>query len=530
MEVVTKQLASSRRVRTLAVFLACLLLYTLTDYGGIRSPDNEVVFRAAMSFAARCGLDVEQQITDWDGFGVARARDGREYPVFGPAESIALAPFVLAGRAILASGWSPPVAPQPSLYVADGLFVALYRAPMRNPVPHALRLLCSLYNVLIGALCVVVFLRLARRLSDSEGGALVATAFFAFGSPLWPYAGTFFSEPLALLFVLLSTDELVGLGSAERYGTRRTRLQAGIAGICLGIAVSAHITAALFTPFLAALPVLSASRRERPAALRTTAVYIAGTGLVLVLLGMYNFGRFGSPFETGRGVDPEAAAAFGYGSFVSPWPGIYGLLLGAGKGLPLFSPAILLGLLCWPAFHRRHRGLSLTLVGAAFARLLFVAMRSDWHGGFCLGPRYLLLLVPFLLLPIGVATGERIRRGDRRAVLLIGAALVLCAAQQAYFCMGEIFTFLHTVKNQAEREGLNILANDRIYLEWRWSPLFGLLTGQRGPYILKGVHLGNTSLWLLLSGTLGAALLAGTGAMLKRGADPIRPRSGVSPP
>jgi hypothetical protein len=524
----TQSFATPARVGTTVVFLACLLLYGLTAYGGIRSPDNEIVFRAAASFAERLRLDVGQQLADWDGFGVARARDGRDYPIFGPGESIALAPFVLAGRAALASGWSTAAPPPPSFYVADGLFIALYGAPMRNPAPHTLRLICSLYNVLVGALCAVVFLRLARRLCGSEGGALVATAFFAFASLLWPYAGTFFSEPLALLFVLLSTDGLVRLGSGDGRGFGSPAVVAGIAGVCLGVAVSTHLTAALYIPFLAALPTLSAGRRERPAALRKTGIYLAGLGVTLALLGMYNYGRFGDPFQTGRSVDPEAAAAFGYGSFVAPWPGLYGLILGPGKGLLLFSPAVLLGLLCWPAFHRKHRALSLVLAAAGLARLLFVAMRSDWHGGFCLGPRYLLLLVPFLLLPIAVTTGELLQKGNRRVVLLIGVVLALCAAQQAYFCVGEIFSFLHRVKFQAERAGLDIFTNDRIYLEWRWSPLFGLLKGHRGPFLLRGVPLSNTSLWLGLSALLGAPLLAGMWAMLRqaRSGDALR---GVPP-
>ena len=71
-----------------------------------------------------------------------------------------------------------------------------------------------------------------------------------------------------------------------------------------------------------------------------------------------------------------------------------------GKGLLFFCPIILLGLFAVPALLRRHRVLCLTLVSAVLGRLVIVASRSDWHGGFGPGPRYLLLIIPLLLVPL----------------------------------------------------------------------------------------------------------------------------------
>jgi hypothetical protein len=496
-------------------FFACLVLFTLTTYGGIRSPDNEVVFRAAQSFADRLHLDVEGSLDDWDGFGVARGRDGAQYPIFGPVQSIALAPFVLVGRAIVA-GWSGDPALPPSLYVGGGLFTALYGTPLRDRPAHALRLVCASFNVVVGALCVVVFFLVLGRLTGSRLGALIGATFFAAGSLLWPYTGTYFSEPLAMLFVLLSFHWLAGLLTAGNEAAPPSPLSAGRAGLALGLGVATHLSAALFIPFFAAIPWLTRHRRDRAGALRLGLGYLAGVSVVLALLGVYNWSRFGNPFETGRTAVPGAADLFGYGVFTAPWPGIYGLLLGPGKGLFLFSPAVILGLISWPALHRRFPVLSWTLGGAFVARWLFIATRSDWHGGFSLGPRYMLMIVPFLLLPIGVAIDERIQRGDRGFIPWLAAALILCVAQQAAFCTGEIFTFLHTAKHQAERAGIDVFAGDRLYLDWQWSPLFRLLNGRRGPFLLTGVGLGNLQLWSILSATLAAPVVAGAVALLRR--------------
>jgi len=503
------------------IFFAGIALFTLTTYGGIRSPDNEVVFRAAQSFADRFRLDVGGSLDDWDGFGVARARDGAQYPIFGPAQSIALAPFVLAGRAV-ATAWSGGPALNPSLYVGRGLFNALYGAPLHDRPAHVLRLVCASFNVVVGALGAVVFFLILWQLTGALAGPLAGTAFFAAGSLFWPYTGTYFSEPLAMLFVLLSFHGLARIVTRGDREAPPSPRRAARAGLALGLGVATHLTAALFIPFFAAIPWLQFHRRDRSGARHAVFGYLGGVAVVLALLGAYNLSRFGNPLETGRTAVPGAADVFGYGIFTAPWPGIYGLLLGAGKGLFLFSPAVVIGLICWPALHRRFPVLSWTLGGAAVARWLFIATRSDWHGGFCLGPRYLLMIVPFLLLPIGVAIDDWIRRGDRRFVPWLAAALILCVAQQAAFCTGEIFTFLHNLKVQAERARIDVFAGDRLYLDRMWSPLFRLLDGRRGPFLLKGVGWSNSQLWLVLSVVLAAPVIAGAVA-LRRRIGPSRP-------
>ena len=43
------------------------------------------------------------------------------------------------------------------------------------------------------------------------------------------------------------------------------------------------------------------------------------------------------------------------------------------------------------------------MFAAAIFRYAFIAARSDWHGGFSVGPRYLMMVIPFLLLPLATA-------------------------------------------------------------------------------------------------------------------------------
>jgi hypothetical protein len=72
--------------------------------------------------------------------------------------------------------------------------------------------------------------------------------------------------------------------------------------------------------------------------------------------------------------------------------------------------------------------------------------------------------------------------------------------------MGDIFGFLHLVKLRALEVGINVFADDAIWLDWRWAPLLHLHHGPRGPWLLQGIPLSNLALTGLITATLAAAL------------------------
>ncbi|UCD57421.1 MAG: hypothetical protein JSV16_16730, partial [Candidatus Hydrogenedentota bacterium] len=237
--------------------------------------------------------------------------------------------------------------------------------------------------------------------------------------------------------------------------------------------------------------------------------FVSGFMLVCLLLGYYNFYRFGSFLETGRTVSLADRMIFRYGCFVPPWKGLYGLLLSPSKGILLFCPAIILGILSWRSFHSRHPVLSYTLAGAVLFRITFIASRSDWHGGFCLGPRYLLMLVPFLLIPVGFWLQEQLHGNKRTGVGLFIFGSLICISQQIYFSIGEIFSYNHIIKWGCQQAGIPLFDDKQVYMSWSLSPLFHLLTFKRGPYLLQGIEATNMALWIIA--TIGMWTVLGIG-------------------
>ena len=505
---VTRGASPGSRRAPLRVFLLAALVYAIFAYGGVRSPDSEVAFRTAEALALRGEPGVDRPLETWPTFaGFQRGRDGRFYSVFGPAEPYAMSPFLPIATRINETGWYRALGEHVPIshYVGKSMMAIQTRTPPVDFAPHALRLLMSPFNVVVSALGAAVFFLLARALSGSPRGAGYATLAFAFGSLALPYSGTFCNEPLTTLFVLLCAWFLVdpAFGAAPDDRSRRTGIFG--AGLFAGLAVASHITSVLFLPFLGLFvlsPMLGKKRALR-SVVADAACLVAGAALIGSLMALYNHARFGSFLETGRSTGSMHTDEI---QFVGPWHGLHYLLTSAGKGMLWHRPEVLLGLLAWPAFHRRHRAFSFMTGAALVFRVLFLAS-FFWKCGFCLGPRYLVSAAPLLLLPIATWAARLVETRDHRRLAALAVALVACTAQQLFFALGEPFIFQHRVRNAYVMQRINPFHDDAMFLDWHHTPVLSLLEGDRGPFLLKFVPLGNYALWAACS-ALAAAFVA----------------------
>jgi hypothetical protein len=446
---------------------------------------------------------------------VSAGRRGEALFDFRALQPLACVPFLAIADGVAATGWFERFSPPRSHYVDGGIPALLRGMPPSDVRAHARRSTVSwLFNSLVGAACVLVFFRALLFLTHVRRTAVLLTAVYGAATLAWPYSGTFLSEPLATLLVLVSFVLVLRVIQAPDDSRSPPHGMAAVwAGTALGLAVAAHLTAILFLPFW--LLIVSGLKPGRATA-RRLMQFAAGVLPWLVLLAIYNRLRFGSYLETGRGVGTNR---FGYGVFQAPWRGLYGLTISPGKGLLLFCPAMLIGLVGWRSFHRRHRVLSSGLASALGVRLLFMATRSDWHGGFCLGPRYLVMAVPFLLLPAAPWLDELFLAGRWRALGAVIVFATFCSLEQLMFAVGEVFSYLHLAKLGAVVRNVDPFAGDAIYLRWEYSPLLDLLDGMRGPFVLKSLPLSNHALWLCGAVVLSMGWMALT-RWLRRSATP----------
>ena len=116
---------------------------------------------------------------------------------------------------------------------------------------------------------------------------------------------------------------------------------------------------------------------------------------VLMLIMIYNYLRFGGPLETGY----EKIS----GRFLL---GFFGILFSPGKSLFLFNPLTLFGCLAFMFFLREQRKTALLFGWLVVSHLVLFSFWHSWQGGMSWGPRLMLVVLPYLILPIGFLLRE----------------------------------------------------------------------------------------------------------------------------
>ncbi len=173
-----------------------------------------------------------------------------------------------------------------------------------------------------------------------------------------------------------------------------------------------------------------------------------------------------------------------------------------------FSPLSLLGVAVWSRLVKHERLVGWTLLSALLFWLVFVAARTDWHGGFSPGPRLMVATTPFFLLPLAAWSKDSLHVHGRRTLWVLAVVLVLTTALQLYLSTGEIFSYYHTVRDSAAQRGIDVFQGEALYRDPGLSPLGHLLNGLRGPWALKWLPMSNRSVWLLMTGLFAALALS----------------------
>ena len=311
-----------------------------------------------------------------------RGRDGRYYSPFGIAQSVWNIPFYVAGRAM-----------------SSRVGLAAGRA---DTIPKAAVALATVPAV---ACLAWVGFAILLRLGADPRRALVASLLLVVATPLWPYSGFGFNQPLTALFLWASV-----LGALGADGDRLPPLWG--AGIASGLAV---LTRHELLAAAAIVVVFVAWRARR----RAWAVghYLAGLTPLILAWGFLNWWRFGNPLESGYFRDDTPR----YGSSIVE--GTWGLLASPYASLFLYCPLAVLAVGGLRALHRRCPSVAWLFVVLTTTYFLLYASLGNWMGGRSYGPRYLVLLLPGLVLPLAFWTPHGRLRVAAVAIAVLSVAV-----------------------------------------------------------------------------------------------------------
>ncbi len=385
---------TDRRDGALAVALFALLfsVYLLTFSGVFHASDEMSMLAVTDSLARRGAWDIE--LLRWM---------GEQQGSFGPDGH-------LYGR----KGIGTTLAALPHYWLA-------LRIEGWGNVQTAM-----LTNGAITALTGVLVYLLLRRLRYGDGVALGTALVYGLATMAWPYARFLFSESLAGLALMASFFFLVCFGNPPARSARergRDWLYALLAGTGLGLALLARLNNALAGPLLGGLLLFYLYRRHGKnwrAWLGPLLLFGLPALMALGITAWYNWLRFGNALTTGYLPEERFAMPF--------LQGFYGLILSPGKGLFWYNPILFASLVAWPAFFRRHRAEALMIASMVLVGVAFYASWFLWWAGHGWGPRFLVTILPFAVLPLAPALEAASRR--RALALVVGVLVLVSVAVQ----------------------------------------------------------------------------------------------------
>ncbi len=245
-----------------------------------------------------------------------------------------------------------------------------------------------LFTPLIGAALVALIYLLSRAAELSRWHSLTAAVIAGFASPIWVYAGTLSSIPLAATFIVAS---LLAIALGRRGYKNPLAISSGLLA---GLAAATRPDFSMFAPILV-IAVIGLRPRPATHAIGRAALWAIGWLIVVVPgIGLYNL------YRTGDFLD------FGYAGQTYLWAtdrahiGIFGILASSGFGLFVYLPVGVLGF--WGLLTGGgDRFLRWAMAAATLVAILLYGTFNDWDGGVSWGPRYLAAIIPFLAIGVG---------------------------------------------------------------------------------------------------------------------------------
>ncbi len=438
----------------LSLFLFFTSFYYLTNAGDSKWGDETYMIMVARKMVTDRQIGFpENEITSidyWDHFA-AKGADGRYYMKWGLGQSLVEIPFLVLHRSIWSVvGPENRVRDQSPFYLSEFVFLILCPS-------------------IISALGCVLFYLLSLRLGFSRRVAALLTLVYGLGTMAWPYSKSFMSE------TTLNVAILGGAYSAVQYVTERRWHWMVVSGACMGFALVTKVTALLIVPFIVVYLVASVKTKET--VLDLLLYFVPPLSAFIGLQAWHNLIRYGSLWEWGYKAGSDALG------FCTPLlVGLWGLLASPGKSFFLYAPVTLLGLVCLKSFVRYRRNEALLGGSICLVFVLFHARWWSWAGDWAWGPRFLLVITPYMLLPCGILF-EKWNRLGRLYRPLVLALILISVGIQFLGVAVHPFSYIEVrgrVLDQLMSSDMTVLDYRRFYTEStlaQFSPLFSHITG-----------------------------------------------------
>lgn len=316
----------------------------------------------------------------------------------------------------------------PDLGTINGKYVSLF-APGVSFFAIPFYLLGSQLNLtqvvtfslssLFAVLNVILICFIVRKLTNNIYAGVVAGLTFIFATVAWTYAGTLYQHHITTFFLLITGYLLL---------SKTNLFKTSLIGLFLGFSFFVdYQNVIFFIPSLLLLlhKHLSVSERLNKITIKlNNSILFILVGIILSLAPLYIYNQltYGNPLQLAgtvkrvKSVDEisdniiesktstyKKKTTLGFFKAERIPQGLDVLITSKDRGILIFSPVILLGLLGLIPLLKINKPFGYSLI---FTMLTFLALYSMWGdpwGGWAFGPRYMIPVFGLLAIPLGLA-------------------------------------------------------------------------------------------------------------------------------
>jgi hypothetical protein len=287
----------------------------------------------------------------------------------------------------------------------------------RNSVPSNHVFLELSYGPFFSALSVFLFFFVSRSFNITLRNSIIVTLLFGFSTITWAYSQTSLNSVSMVTFILL------GFLFFRKYQKENSSLHLIISGFSLGFAFIIRPDAfIILSPMFFFLVALVIYKNFLKFDLLDAVKKILSFSIPLFL--SYGFFQFITYIRFGN-----QSSYSGFTTIITspeaytPLPiSLFGLLFSPGLGLFIFSPILFLVIISFSDLFKKNKQDFILLLVIILSFLVFYSQFVvHWHGLSGWSARYLLPIVPFLLIPLGITLGRKLTKGPLFIIFLLTA-------------------------------------------------------------------------------------------------------------
>jgi len=252
-----------------------------------------------------------------------------------------------------------------------------------------------LVNAFITALLLAFFYRFSRLLKYPRRSAFYSTVTLGLCTMILPYTKYFYISPIAGLLLFLSWMDLFKWSRKGKTG-HLVR-----SGVWFGLLLLTRVDNITLVP----IALLAISRKmftDSLAGEKWHSTLISKKAII-------RYAAFLVPVIGGMGAHlfieylkyrGQPSGYVGEAFSTNLFHGVFGNLFSAGRSIFLYSPPLVFAFIFFPRFSQRHFFAGFLVAGAVLMKLFLFGKWWGWNGGMCIGPRFLLPVVPLFCLAL----------------------------------------------------------------------------------------------------------------------------------